>query len=96
MLKNKVKSVLQSKFVFNLYATSNILKELSIEEEESDTNKIEPVAMTIDNIYVDIPNYLISPSFKVIRKPLLLCVFQIITNEYYPLLLYLLIKDKEN
>ena len=92
MLKNNVKNVLHCKFVFNPYATSNILKELSVEEEESDTNKIESVAMTTDDIYIDIPNYLISPSFKIIRKPLLLCVFQIIMNESYPLLLYLLVK----
>lgn len=93
MLKNNVKNVLKHKFIFNPYATSNILKELSIEEEKSDTNKIESVAMTTDDIYIDIPNYLISPSFKVIRKPSLLCVFQIIMNESYPLLLYLLVKN---
>jgi len=93
MLKNKVKNVLKRKFDFNPYTTNNIVKEITI-AEINDT-EIEPVAIATESIYIDIPNYLISPSFKKTR-PLMLCVFRIITNESYPLLLYLLIKDEEH
>jgi hypothetical protein len=96
MLKNNVKNVLKSKFDFNPYATNNI-----IEQKKKTHIPIEGYYEGYDSdcenntVNIDIPNYLISPSFKVIRKPLLLCVFQIITNESYPLLLYLLF-NKEN
>ena len=93
MLKNKVKNVLKHKFDFNPYRTNNIVKEHSI-IENYDT-EIDPVAIATESIYIDIPNYLVSPSFKKTR-PLILCVFKIITNEMYPCLLYLLFKTTEN
>ena len=93
MLKNNVKNALQRNFIFNPYSTRNII----IDKIDSPTKTVEDEEICKSNlIHIDIPNYLISPSFKNIEKPLLLCAFQIVFNESYPLLLYLLFNNEEN
>jgi len=96
MLKNKTKAQIKQKFNFNPYRISsanNLLeaKETKETKEEPSIGNYIPVSSSLT--FIDIPNYLELPNFNY-AKPLLICLFHIVTNGFQPFVLFLLQKGK--
>jgi hypothetical protein len=92
MLKNRTREQIRNKFNFNYNILNQHIKEtletINEEGEEEETEKFVNNNLAI----IDVPNYLEPPVFKN-SKPLLICLFQIVTEGLYPFLLYLLHKN---
>ena len=112
MLKNKVKQTIQKKLHLGMLNTLTREKRdnkyeqnvsVSVCEanvcvsEANETNETNEANETnIIDAFIEIPNYLLTPSFMQ-SKPILVCMFQIsIANGMFPFILYLLSKSDKN
>jgi hypothetical protein len=95
MLKNNTKLLLKKKFNFNPYSIHSFDKEMSEENKNNTISNTNTNYVNNKSAFIDIPNYLINPSFKT-SKQIMICMFQIVSDAFSPFILYLLHKTKED
>ena len=95
MLKNKTREQIKSKFNLKSTLFNTVVREIVYKQKEDDLYNEEKTVKYNKSVFIDIPNYLELPIFK-ISKPFLICLFQIVMEGIEPFILYLLHKTDES